>query len=84
MIWLLMLYLHLPSVHFHLTEVFPLGIPAGFLQIRLGDPPVDFLARGFERNGVRSKGFYCFQVHAIGPMIGTGDLRYRCYYETKG
>jgi hypothetical protein len=29
MLCVLMLYLHLPSIHFHLTEVLPLGVPAG-------------------------------------------------------
>lgn len=48
MFYALMFYLRLPSVHFHLTEVLPLGVPAGFLQARLGDPSVDFLPRGFE------------------------------------
>jgi len=41
-------YLHLPSVHFHLAEVFPLRVPTGLFQVGLGDPPIDFLPRGFE------------------------------------
>ena len=48
MFYALMFNLHLPAVHFYLAELLPLGIPAGFFQVRLGDPPVDFLPRGFE------------------------------------
>ena len=72
-----MLYLRLPSVHFHLTKVLPLDVPAGFFQVGLGDPPVDFLPRCFEGDGVGSKGLYYSRVHMIGPMIGADDVRYR-------
>jgi len=44
----LVLYLHLPSVHFHLTEILPLGVPTCFFQVGLGNPPIDLLPRGFE------------------------------------
>ena len=79
----LTLYLRLPSVHFHLTEVFPLGVPPGLFKIGLGNPPIDFLPRGFERDGVRSEGLYYFRVHVVGPMIGTNDLGYRRDWEVK-